>query len=169
MKTVHFAAIVLTDPAAEKALLLLRAGWKKLNPNTYSGIGGKMEGDETPQHCVLREASLDEKPEAPQINWANVTDIRHRLTLTRPRPDLGEIHVMHWLTGTLHQTLTDFSSSEGTLHWKKIVDLPLPLKDMSHASFAAIPFILSRPREEDRLFTAFLDETVLPPVLKDLA
>lgn len=169
MKIIHFAAIVFTDSPAENALLLLRAAWKKLNPNTFSGIGGKLKGDETPQQCVFREASLDQEPEAPQINWANVTDIRHRLTLTRQRPDLGEIHVMYWLTGTLHQTLTDFSSSEGTLHWKKISDFPLPLKEMSHASFVAIPFILSRPREEERLFTAHLDETVTPPRFKDLA
>ena len=168
MKTIHFAAIVFIDPAAENALLLLRDEFKKLNPNTFSGIGGKLEGNETPEQCVIREASLDEKAEAPQIDWANVTDIRHRLTLNRQRPDLNEIHIMHWLTATLNQTLTDFSSSEGTLHWQKIRELPLPMKEMSAASYVAIPFILGRPRQETRLYTADLDESATLPRMKNL-
>lgn len=143
MTEIHFTGLVLRDSTHTKVLLQKRSATKSFLPNCYSAIGGKTDPGETPIQCLQRETF----EECPQINWSKLTDVRERLTLTDESYP-GKRHVMHWFTGTMHEAMTDFSSTEGDLQWKPVASLPLPLETMSPAAFAAIPFILSLPTNE---------------------
>ena len=150
MKTISFAAIVLRDVTQQRVLLLKRSMNKTLHPGLYSGLGGKFEAGETALQCVLREA----EEEAPQIAWDTVTDIRQHLRVIKTLPDV--VHDMHWFTGALQHPLTDFTSSEGTLHWVDEAAMPQPLPSMTPTAYVAIPFMLGLKPDDQTLYTATL-------------
>lgn len=137
MRVLGYAAILLFDAPREHMLLLKRSNDKKLYPGRLSGIGGKLERDETPLQCLMREV----REEAPQIDWDAIA-VTHRLTLR----DIweGEEHRMDWYTGMLNRPPEDLSSEEGELIWQRTVSLP-PVAEWTPSAYVVTAHLLAHP------------------------
>ena len=95
-------------------LLLHRAPTKRLAPNRWTGVGGRVEADETND---LRASALRELTEETEITEDDIDHLSLRRVLYHNRA--GEP-----LTGLLYYTaeLKTYvlpQCTEGTLHWKK--------------------------------------------------
>ncbi len=95
-------------------LLLHRAPTKRLAPNRWTGVGGRVEADETND---LRTSALRELAEETEITEADINHLSLRRVLYHNRA--GEP-----LTGLLYYTaeLKTYAlpeCTEGTLHWKE--------------------------------------------------
>ena len=93
-------------------LLLKRAPSKRLAPNRWTGVGGRVEAEETGD---LRAAALRELTEETSLREEDLTDLHLRRALYHNRA--GEP-----LTGLLYYTanLKTYAlpeCTEGTLHW----------------------------------------------------
>ncbi len=95
-----------------KWLLLKRSPEKRLQPDRYTGLGGRVEADELGD---LRGSVLRELAEETGLGEADLTHLTLRRMLTHNRP--GEpLTVLFYFTAELnHYALPD--CTEGTLHW----------------------------------------------------
>ena len=98
----------------QRLVLLERAAWKKFAPGRWTGIGGRLEGDEidSPARGALRE--LQEETGiilADLLDWQFVADIL----------DPGaEVRLVYFTAVFPHDELPD--CNEGTLHWVPLAD-----------------------------------------------
>ncbi len=93
-------------------LLLKRSAQKRLQPNRYTGLGGRVEADELGN---LRGSVLRELTEETGLTERDVKHLTLRRMLTHNRP--GEpLTVLFYFTAELkHYALPN--CTEGTLHW----------------------------------------------------
>ena len=94
-----------------RVLLLERASHKGFAPGRWTGVGGRVEPEETGN---LETAVLREVDEETGIGAADVENLEMRLVLTRP--ERGDVTTVVFFTGqTGCETLTP--CNEGRLHW----------------------------------------------------
>ncbi len=95
-------------------LLLKRSAQKRLMPNRYTGLGGRVEADELDD---LRGSVLRELTEETGLGEGDLEHLTLRRMLTHNRP--GEpLTVLFYFTAELERyALPD--CTEGTLHWTK--------------------------------------------------
>ncbi len=107
---IHYTTLFLLFDG--KWLLLKRSAKKRLQPNRYTGVGGRVEPDELGD---LRGSVLRELTEETGLEEDDVKHLTLRRMLTHNRP--GEpLTVLFYFTADLkHYTLPD--CTEGTLSW----------------------------------------------------
>lgn len=97
----------------ESYLLLQRALTKRLHPDLWAAIGGRVELEEFDSLSAAAERELKEETE---IEAAQVEDFALRRVLLHARPG-GPLTVLLYFTGTVESLLPLPSSPEGTLAW----------------------------------------------------
>ena len=95
-----------------KWLLLKRSAQKRLLPNRYTGLGGRVEPDELDD---LRGSVLRELTEETGLEEADLTHLTLRRMLTHNRPD-EPLTVLFYFTAELRRYALP-NCNEGTLHW----------------------------------------------------
>lgn len=148
--------LILADPDGRRILLLRRSATKKLFPNLITGIGGKVElsageGDD------LETALWREVAEETRIPREQIADVRLRLSTLLTRDD--EQIVLLWFTGTLLQTPTNLSCTEGMLEF--FDPAKLPLAEMIPTAREAIRFIVSLPKTDQTIYNGIYDAVTL--------
>ena len=102
-----------------KWLLLKRSPHKRLQPNRYTGLGGRVEADELSD---LRRSVLRELFEETDLSEDDLTHLTLRRMLTHNRP--GEpLTVLFYFTAELKRYALP-ECTEGTLHWTLPRDFP---------------------------------------------
>ncbi|MFZ2587330.1 MAG: NUDIX hydrolase [Alphaproteobacteria bacterium] len=127
-KVLNFSCLVPFNADASRVALLKRSASKKLHPNHYSGIGGNVELDELINlpSCIEREWG-----EETNIPWAELSNVRHWLTMSVIRGD--SLYIMHWYSGCL-ANLRTFPCDEGDVELHTTSNLPSPLTSPAQAA-----------------------------------
>jgi 8-oxo-dGTP diphosphatase len=135
----HFTALFLIYEG--KWLLLKRAPTKRLMPNRYTGVGGRVEIDELGDltGSVLRELS-----EETGLGVADLEHLTLRRLLTHNRP--GEpLTALLYFTAQLKTYILP-ACTEGTLHWVNPEDFPT--LDIIETTAHALPALVEDVRLE---------------------
>jgi len=103
----------------DRLLLLHRSPTKKLFPQRWSGLGGKVEADEFDR---IRSAALREVEEESGILSEEIHDYCLRRTLLVSRPRQG-LRLLFYFTGIIDRTGAP-NCTEGSLYWKQVVEFP---------------------------------------------
>jgi 8-oxo-dGTP diphosphatase len=100
-------------------LLLQRSPKKKLFPQRWSGLGGKIEPDEFDR---IRASALREVEEESGVLSDEIHDycLRRTLLVSRPRQPL---RLLFYFTGVIDRTSAP-DCTEGTLYWKQALEFP---------------------------------------------
>ena len=125
-----------------RLLLLHRAPWKRILPNLWTGIGGKVEDGE---YDNLVAAARRELFEETDLRPEEVGGLQLRRTLTLYRPNLGVVSLLYF-TG---QARTDRvpTCNEGTLAWVRPDELPtLPIIPNTAR---VLPYLIDDERTDD--------------------
>lgn len=103
-----------------KYLMLYRNKKKNdLNAGKWVGVGGKFEGDETPEQCARREIFEETGIEEVELEY---------LGLVKFISDVWEDEDMYLFKGIMNDFPKEFESNEGDLVWideDKVMDLPM--------------------------------------------
>lgn len=127
--------------------LLKRDAKKKIFPNLITGIGGRIEPGEGETEDLERAGRREWNEEVPQLR-DYLEEVRLRLVTHDTRGETT--YVLLWFTVRITTQPTDTSCSEGVL-------LPfdaseLPLEELTPTARLAIPFVLSLPAEDMRVY-----------------
>ncbi len=106
----HFTALFLLFEG--RWLLLERAPTKRLMPNRYTGVGGRVEADELGD---LKASALRELTEETGLSEADLENLTLRRMLSHNRPGKGLTVLLYFTAELKHYALPD--CTEGTLHW----------------------------------------------------
>jgi 8-oxo-dGTP diphosphatase len=117
-------------------LLLRRSPEKRLAPNRWTGIGGRVEPHEWDD---LTASALRELAEESGIRAADVDHLALRRTLMHNRP--GEpLTLLLYLTGDLRERLTPVCN-EGVLEW--VTPERMPALDIIETTAAVLPLLIA--------------------------
>jgi 8-oxo-dGTP diphosphatase len=126
----------------DQLLLLRRAPWKKLFPNRWTGLGGKVEPHELadPTAAALRELfeETDLRPE-------EVSSFRPRRALLMHKPDEGLLCLLYFTGQTASHRVP--ACNEGTLAW--VAPPELASLDVIDNSAAVLPLLVGDARRGD--------------------
>lgn len=112
-------------------VLLCRAAWKSFAPLRWTGIGGRLEGDEVaePTRGALRELH-----EETGLTLADVRDWRFVADVLDPG---AEVRLVYFTAVLVVEQLPP--CTEGTLHWVPLADVPhYDLIENTHAVLDAL-------------------------------
>jgi 8-oxo-dGTP diphosphatase len=127
------SVVLLFSPDYARVVLLCRAAWKSFAPLRWTGIGGRMEGDEVsaPASGALRELREETGLTLEALReWRFVADIL----------DPGaEVRLVYFTAVYPAEQLP--ACNEGTLHWVALADYPRC--DMIENTRAALDAILA--------------------------
>jgi 8-oxo-dGTP diphosphatase len=116
-----YTAVVLHH--AQRYLLLRRAPTKRIAPNLWTGIGGRVEADELDN---LNASVLREVAEETGLSAADIERLTLRRALLHNRPH-EPLTLLLFFTGELRELLTPHCT-EGALAWltpEQLADLPM--------------------------------------------
>ena len=116
-------------------LLLQRAPTKRLAPNRWTGVGGRVEADETGD---LRAAALRELTEETSLREDDLTDLHLRRVLYHNRAGEPLTGLLYYTANLKTYALPD--CTEGALHWlePKVFDE----LDIIETTAQTLPFLL---------------------------
>ena len=116
-------------------LLLQRAPGKRLAPNRWTGVGGRVEADETGDLCA---AALRELTEETSLRENDLTDLHLRRVLYHNRAGEPLTGLLYYTANLKTYALPD--CTEGALHWlepKVFIEL-----DIIETTAQTLPFLL---------------------------
>jgi len=144
------------ENARGEYLMLHRVKKKKdVNQDKWIGVGGKFEGDESPDECLLREVREE--------TGVTLTDWRFRGVVTFLTDGGWEGEFMYLFTATGWEGEFVESCSEGDLEWVAKEDVPsLPVWEGDKIFLRLLaedlpPFLLTLEYAGDKLIRAVLD------------
>ncbi len=110
------SVVFLFSPDAARVVLLCRAAWKSFAPLRWTGIGGRLEGDEvhTPATGALRELR-----EETGLTLADLRDWRFVADIADPG---AQVRLVYFTAVFAAEQLPP--CNEGTLHWVALADYP---------------------------------------------
>lgn len=111
----HFTALFLIHEG--KWLLLKRAPTKRLMPNRFTGLGGRVEAGELGE---LNASVLRELTEETGLKEDDLEHLSLRRMLTHNRPGEPLTGLLYFTADLKHYALPD--CTEGTLHWVESKD-----------------------------------------------
>ena len=127
---------------AGRLLLLHRAPWKRILPNLWTGIGGKVEHGESDDLLAAARRELFEETD---LRAEEVGELRLRRTLTLYRPNLGVVTLLYF-TGQARTERVP-ACNEGTLAWVHPEELPtLPIIPNTAR---VLPYLIDDERTDD--------------------
>lgn len=98
-------------------LLLKRSSTKRIAPNRWTGVGGRVEVDEMGD---LRNSMLRELKEETNLTEADLSHLSLRRVLYHNRAGEPLTGLLYYTAELIEYSLPD--CTEGTLHWKKPED-----------------------------------------------
>lgn len=128
---------------ADKLLLLRRAPWKKLYPNRWTGLGGKVELNEPGDLLGSARRELFEETD---LRSDEVSDLRLRRVVLMNKPGEGLL-CLAFVTGKARTSRVP-ACNEGTLHWVAPDDLAS--LDLIENAAAVLPFLIEDVRRDAR-------------------
>ncbi len=108
------SVVFLFSPDYARAILLCRAAWKRFAPQRWTGIGGRLEGDELLDPTV---GALRELREETGLTLADLDDWRFVADILDPGAQVRLVYFTAVFAGGLLPPC-----SEGTLHWIPLAD-----------------------------------------------
>lgn len=131
-----------------------------VNQDKWIGVGGKFEGNESPDECLLREVREE--------TGLTLTDFRFRGVVTFLTDGGWEGEYMYLFTATGWTGEMTADCAEGTLEWvprERVTDLPIWEGDRIFLRLMAEeqpPFLLTLEYAGGALIRAVLDGRALP-------
>jgi 8-oxo-dGTP pyrophosphatase MutT (NUDIX family) len=110
------SVVFLFSPDYTQIMLLCRAAWKSFAPSRWTGIGGRLEGDEVAEPMA---GALRELREETGITLADLSEWRFVADLLDP----GAAVRLVYFTAVYADTQVP-PCNEGTLHWVPVADYP---------------------------------------------
>ena len=110
MRSVAF----LVSPDRQRLVLLQRAGWKAFAPGRWTGIGGKLEGEEIAEPGL---GALRELREETGLTLDDLYDWRYVADIVDPGAEVRLVYFVAVFAGEHLPPCT-----EGTLHWVPLTD-----------------------------------------------
>lgn len=126
----------------QEILLLKRNKNKKIFPNFYTGIGGKIEFEQL-EHKNLNKAVIRELEEETKIKESNLIDLKCNLLTQHNRTTGKELTLLLWYSAVIDKKQTPLYCNEGNLEWVKIKDIP-KIKLIDTAEIA-LNYIINTP------------------------
>ncbi|HVC34698.1 MAG TPA: NUDIX domain-containing protein [Chloroflexota bacterium] len=136
---VHTVVVLFDD---DRLLLLKRAGWKKLFPDRWTGLGGKVEPDELGD---LSAAARRELFEETDLSPDEVTNLELRRTLFFRHPDEGLVCLLYFAGDVLSDRTP--ACNEGSLRW--ISTFELSELDVIENTARVLPLLVDDVRRRD--------------------
>lgn len=110
------SVVFLFSPDYARVVLLCRAAWKSFAPLRWTGIGGRMEGDEVHEPTA---GALRELREETGLTLADLREWRFVADILDPG---AEVRLVYFTAVLDAETLPP--CNEGTLHWVPLADYP---------------------------------------------
>ena len=104
----------LVSPDRRRLVLLHRAEWKKFAPGRWTGIGGKLEGEEIAEPA---QGALRELREETGLTLDDLRDWRFVADIVDPG---AEVRLVYYVAVFASEQLPP--CNEGTLHWVPLAD-----------------------------------------------
>ncbi|HEY7350246.1 MAG TPA: NUDIX domain-containing protein [Ktedonobacterales bacterium] len=125
------SVVFLFRPDYSEVVLLCRAAWKSFAPLRWTGIGGRLEGDELTEPTA---GALRELREETGLTLADLSDWRFVADILDPG---AEVRLVYCTAVFADEQLPP--CNEGTLHWVALADYPrYDIIENTHAALDAI-------------------------------
>ena len=124
-------------------MLLQRAPTKRIAPNRWTGVGGRVEAGETDD---LRASVLRELEEETNLTENDVEDLSLRRALYHNRAGEPLTGLLYFTAELKHYSLPE--CSEGTLHWKEPGDFSE--LDIIETTAQTLPYLVRDMQRDPR-------------------
>lgn len=125
---------------ADRVLLLRRASWKKLFPNRWTGLGGKVEPEELGDPLASAQRELFEETD---LRPDELRDLRIQRALLMEKPDEGLLCLLYITGRTISARVP--SCNDGSLAW--VEPAALPDLDLIENTAAVLPRLIEDARK----------------------
>lgn len=110
------SVVFLFSPQYSRVVLLCRAAWKSFAPGRWTGIGGRLEGQEVAEPA---RGALRELQEETGLTLADIREWRFVADVLDPG---AEVRLVYYTAVFADEALPP--CTEGTLHWVPLADVP---------------------------------------------